>query len=1162
MAKATTKTQPTSSLADRTSEYAEAVVAGVIVAGPHVRNSCRRHLLDLEKGHERGLTFDREAAEFAFEFFEGVLRLSEGQFDGKPFHLHPSQAFIIGSLFGWKRADGTRRFRRAYIEQGKGNGKALSIDTPIPVPGGWSTMGALRVGDVVFDESGKPCRVVGATPVMIGRPCFRVGFSDGCEIIADAAHEWRVASLRTGAKKGPKPNDAPRKGGYAIRETQDIARTLALPASASKHPQAKWNHRVDVAGPLALPDVALPVAPYTLGAWLGDGDSDCARLSPQKKHSETTCRIGIGIGTGRRAASLNATLRAMGLLGNKHIPAKYLRSGEQQRMALLQGLMDTDGYVGDADCEFTTTLPTLRDGFMELLRSLGFKPTCVTGRATIDGRDCGEKYRVRFTAYADRPVFRLDRKAGRLRPRPATRALSQGRMIVACDEIPSVPVRCIEVDSPAHLYLAGIGMIPTHNSPMAGGIGLYGMTADKEAGAQIYAAAAKREQAGILFADAVKMVKQSPALRKRLEFSGGPGREFNIAHHPSGSFFRPVSRDTGKTGSGPRPYFVMADEVHELPDRSILEMLERGFKFRRQPLLFMITNSGSDRNSVAWEEHTHAVNVAAGTREAVNDPSFVGEALDDTTFSYVCALDGPRTEVYEFDIAVRNAVKSCTCNARITPTDLPSPQDFAALATRSSGEQITWQKVSGVKITPTVRLFLDAFATLATPSIGNNPTQTSPISGERSRERGPSHQTDWNSRESETGNIGSERLPPIQPGKATAPGSQSTGSQQNKSSQSEQRKEAAAECAVTSRSVSGWITATLLELYGDCSAIVAMQASVCSEIVSLLYGAHSATCKTRQHYHLRSGRLTADLPADDPLSNSKCWIKANPLLGVTITEEYLAEVVEQGKAIPGKLNGILRLHFCVWTDAESAWMTRATLEPCVAEFDVTEHYGKAANVGLDLSRNRDITAMAIVVKTGEDESGKPTFDGWIEAWTPGDTMRARELRDKLPYAAWAKQCHIHAPPGESINYRHVAQTLAEYAHNFNLRLVAYDRYAFKRFEEDVDELGLELTFAEHPQGGVRKGKPFANGADGLWMPGSVRLLEETLLERRIRLKANPVLISALMSAVTESDKWGNHWLAKERSLNKIDAAVALAMALGAAYAADIPEPEYQIFFAG
>lgn len=594
------KIRPTASSADRTKDYAEAVVAGEIVAGPHVRNACRRHLTDLDRTD--GIWFDQEAADYVFSFFEGVLRLSEGQFEGRAFELHPSQAFIVGSLFGWKRADGRRRFRRAYIEQGKGNGK----------------------------------------------------------------------------------------------------------------------------------------------------------------------------------------------------------------------------------------------------------------------------------------------------------------------------------------------------SPMAGGIGLYGMTAAGEAGAQIYAAAAKREQAGILFADAVKMVKQSPALEKRLEFSGGPGREFNIAHHASGSFFRPVSRDTGKTGSGPRPYFVLADEVHELPDRKIIEMLERGFKFRREPLLFMITNSGSDRNSVAWEEHEHAVKVAAGNVDAVTDPTFLGEVLDDTTFSFVCSLDD----------------------------------------------------------------------------------------------------------------------------------------------------------------------------------------------------------------------------GDDPLNDPACWAKANPLLGVTITEEYLREVVAQARAIPGQLNGILRLHFCVWTDAETAWMTRETLEPCLADFDEAKHHGDQVWLGLDLSQHRDITALGAVVRTGTDANGKPLFDAWIEAWTPGDTLPAREMKDKLPYAVWRDQGFLHAPQGESISYRHVAQTLAEYDRDFDIQLVAYDRYAFRRFEEEVDELGLDLTFAEHAQGGTKKGKPLAEGRDGLWMPGSIRLLEEALLERRIRLKRNPVLISAMMSAVTEDDKWGNHWLAKTRSVNKIDAAIALAMALGAASQAEVArEPEYQMFFA-
>jgi phage terminase large subunit-like protein len=300
---------------------------------------------------------------------------------------------------------------------------------------------------------------------------------------------------------------------------------------------------------------------------------------------------------------------------------------------------------------------------------------------------------------------------------------------------------------------------------------------------------------------------------------------------------------------------------------------------------------------------------------------------------------------------------------------------------------------------------------------------------------------------------------------------------------------------------------------------------------------------------------------DDPLNDPTCWAKANPLLGVTITEEYLAEVVAQAKAIPGQLNGVLRLHFCVWTDAETAWMTRATLDPCLAEFTTEQHVGKKVWLGLDLSQNRDITALAAVVQTGERD-GQPLFDAWVEAWTPGDTIDARELRDRIPYRVWVQQGHLHAPKGESINFRHVAQTVAEYASRYDVQLVAYDRYVFKQmFEPEVQDLGLSLEFIEHPQGGLKRGKPTdamkaaakrqgKESAEGLWMPGSIRLLEDALLEGRIRLKRNPVLVSAMMSAVIEEDKYGNHWLAKTRSINKIDAAIALAMAFGAANAVE------------
>ena len=112
-----------SAIDDPVRAYAEGVTSGAILAGPHVRNACLRHLHDLRDGPARGLVWDAKAAMRAISFFPDVLRLSQS-FDGEPFVLEPSQRFITGSLCGWKRADGTRRFRRAFIEIAKGSGKS------------------------------------------------------------------------------------------------------------------------------------------------------------------------------------------------------------------------------------------------------------------------------------------------------------------------------------------------------------------------------------------------------------------------------------------------------------------------------------------------------------------------------------------------------------------------------------------------------------------------------------------------------------------------------------------------------------------------------------------------------------------------------------------------------------------------------------------------------------------------------------------------------------------------------------------------------------------------------------------------------------------------------------------------------------------------------
>lgn len=611
----TTKTTSTTSALERVSAYAQSVLDGAVVAGPHVRNACRRHFDDLKKGEARGVHWDDRAARRVFNFFERKLRLSEGQFDNRPFILQPMQEFILGSIFGWKRADGTRRFRRAYIEAGKGCGK----------------------------------------------------------------------------------------------------------------------------------------------------------------------------------------------------------------------------------------------------------------------------------------------------------------------------------------------------SPLVGGIGLYGLVYDDEPGAQIYAAAATKDQASILFRDAVKMVRQSePKFRDKIKPSGGLEREYNLAHLQSSSFFRPMSKEAGKTGSGLRPHFALCDEVHEHPGPEIMRMLEAGFKFRRQPLLMMITNSGSDRLSVCWREHEMACNVAAGTRTPDEVYEYVGETWpgSDELFSYVCALDKD----------------------------------------------------------------------------------------------------------------------------------------------------------------------------------------------------------------------------DDPFEDDTCWLKTNPLMGVTVSKEYIASQVAFAKNFPSDAPGILRLYFCVWTDAHSSWMPRKTVESVMREFDLPTE-GSPVFLGVDLSRHQDLTCVAYVTPTGYREMKRPdgstfmasTFDAWVDSFTPADTLRERADKDKAPYVQWVNEGYIQAIPGERIRYDYVAYSVAQSAKKYDIKAVAYDQYAYAEFKEACGGLGLELPHRDHPQGGLRRNKPDealieqarAEGLPepgGLWMPGSIREVESLIIDGRIRLRANPVLMTAMMAATfSKPDALGNKYLVKETSHRRIDPAVALCMAVGAAVdgAADV-----------
>lgn len=552
---------------DPATAYARSVVDGRVVAGPHVRDSCRRHLRDLAEGPQRGLSWDVSAVNEAIRFYREILRLNGGQFEGRPFELQPSQAFIVGSIFGWRRADGFRRFRTAYIEQGKGNGK----------------------------------------------------------------------------------------------------------------------------------------------------------------------------------------------------------------------------------------------------------------------------------------------------------------------------------------------------SPMVAGIGLKMLVADSEPRAEVYAFATKKDQAQILFRDAVAMVEQSPELEQALKMSGGKGHEWNIADLQTASFFRPVSSEDAQ--SGPRPHCAIGDEIHEHKSGLMVEMMRAGFKFRRQPLLLMITNSGTDRNSVCWEKHTYGAEVASGTRE------------DDEFFSYICALD----------------------------------------------------------------------------------------------------------------------------------------------------------------------------------------------------------------------------EGDDPLQDESCWIKANPLLDISVTREFLRGQVREALGMPSKESSVRRLHFCQWVESENPVLSGPLWLAAGEVYDDELLVGRECYGGLDLSSTTDLTAFVLLFAPTETDP-KWRQRSWF--WLPADNLADKASKDRVPYEVWRAAGFLETTKGAAVNKMWVLSHLVRCASRYDMRSIGFDRWRIEDFKALMADEGVDLPL-----------EPFGQGFQS--MSPALDEYERMLISGELRHDKNPVMTWNVASAIADTDPAGNRKLTKARSTGRIDGFVAALMAAGMSGKRE-EQPSYQV----
>lgn len=380
------------------------------------------------------------------------------------FALRPYQKRIVAALAG---------NRLSIVLAPRQIGKALPLSTEIPTPTGWTTMSNINVGDYVLGANGKPTQVVAATEVMKDRPCYEVEFSTGEKIVCDANHDWTVTDISGG---GP----THQYGSKTVTLTTEQLYNRSLHISTKQGKYRQYNFSVQVAKPLDLPDADLPLAPYVLGAWLGDGTSSAPDITNYIDDREIIAHCEeLGLTTRTYESTrgsntlrvyfrgLHALLEKCGVLYNKHIPISYLRASYEQRLELMRGLMDTDGTVTKTGgCELTLANKRLADDAFELVCSLGLKPTII--KRCVKGFT---RYTITFKPFSSNiQPFRLTRKAERVQYQPAaTRTRSTfKREIVNIVPVESQAVRCIQVDAADHLYLVTRSMIPTHNSWIAG----------------------------------------------------------------------------------------------------------------------------------------------------------------------------------------------------------------------------------------------------------------------------------------------------------------------------------------------------------------------------------------------------------------------------------------------------------------------------------------------------------------------------------------------------------------------------------------------------------------------------------------------------------------------------------------------------------------------
>lgn len=338
--------------------------------------------------------------------------------------------------------------------------KGLPLDTEIPTINGWSTIKDLKEGDFIFDKDGNPTKILHKSEVH-HNPCYKITFDNGDSIIADHEHRWEISFSTSKNSKY--------HGEYRtqVMTTEEISKYLE---NLSDKRTAYDIPKIVNPKPLNLENKELPIDPYVLGCWLGDGSKQCGVITNETNNvlNEILRRgyiLGQDVSSEDRTSSytilgLYPKLKELNLINNKHIPDMYQRASYEQRLDLLRGLMDTDGYYNPKRKRFVmeTSQEWQCYDFIKLLASLGIKSTKFDIIKKLNGKEFNE-YSINFSTRGLNPFLMRNQEI-----EYPTRDACTYRNIDKVELVETIPTQCLEVDSPSHTFLCTDKMIVTHNT--------------------------------------------------------------------------------------------------------------------------------------------------------------------------------------------------------------------------------------------------------------------------------------------------------------------------------------------------------------------------------------------------------------------------------------------------------------------------------------------------------------------------------------------------------------------------------------------------------------------------------------------------------------------------------------------------------------------------